>query len=573
MNQKGHPKLKGALVLLGVLLAFLLTTSSCTKQIDGSLRFLQQEQAFSSAIAVNTKIDMLWIVDNSSSMDVSQEKLRQGFSAFATRYLKPTWDIRSAVITSDTFLAHTGFQNYINSDLGAAGTLAGQSNPYIASRRSTFVNTALIGSLVNTTTGAFTRNMKVRDLAPLWGPNYARLQNGIHDGPTTGFCVDFMSYFYLGVTDCRRRDLATLPTTTESCLNPNTAAGETSMNQCVNTVQNNSVRSGRTIIETMPPTGTLADSSWTEGLIRAFTLNITTGSAGHGSERALGSVLQLLSDNESTSTALFRPQSLRVLVFVGDEDDQTMEIPSAPPASFNPWSYYKCDQASLIALNGSSNITGPNNFYCCTGANCRYGQEGTSCPSKTVEGLTYTPSLCPREDKLRSIASIKSTIDSFFKTLDGGDSSYVQNYFIASIVPTSAATILSLQTDRSAMDASVGAIKTHAVDRADRILALGSLVGNGSLSLDIGEADYSPLLTAIGNSIVEKKGTFLLDRPATRAEDMILWVRHSDGALSEVPRSFWTVSGNTVRITDVDYILGLEATDQIIINYQPSTPG
>lgn len=573
MNEKGHPKLKGTIVLLGVLLTFLLTATSCTKQIDGSLRFIQQEQAFSAAIAVDTKIDMLWVVDNSSSMDVSQQKLRQGFSAFATRYMKPTWDIRAAVITTDTFMAHAGFQTYINSDLGSAGTLAGQVNPYIFSRRATFVNTPLIGSLVNTTTGAFTRNMKVKDLAPLWGPNYAKLHNGIHDGPTAAFCIDFMSYFYLGVTDCRRRDLATLPTTTESCLSPNGGAGETSMNQCVNTVQNNSVRSGKAIIETMPPSGTPGDAVWVQGLIDAFTINITTGSAGHGSERALGSVLQVLTDNEPTASALFRPNSLRVLVFVGDEDDQTMDIPASPPSGFNPWSYYKCDQASLIALNGSANVIGPNNYYCCTGANCRYGQEGTSCPSKTVGGLTYTPSLCPREDKLKSVASIKTTIDNFFKILDSGGDDYTQNYFTAAIVPTTQATIQDLQDDRTAMDISVGAIKTHAVDRADRILELGTLVGNGSLAMDIGEADYSPLLTAIGNSIVEKKGTFYLDRPATQAEDMILWVRHADGTLSEIPRTMWTVSGNIVRITDVDYILSLEATDQIIINYQPSTPG
>jgi hypothetical protein len=43
--------------------------------------------------------------------------------------------------------------------------------------------------------------------------------------------------------------------------------------------------------------------------------------------------------------------------------------------------------------------------------------------------------------------------------------------------------------------------------------------------------------------------------------------------LTEIPRSLWTVTGNIVRIIDVDFILGLEATDQIIINYQPSTPG
>ncbi|MEO5969946.1 MAG: hypothetical protein ABIQ95_08460, partial [Bdellovibrionia bacterium] len=74
-----------------------LFLTACTGQLNGSFRFLQQTQNFNSRQDVNTKIDLLWVIDNSSSMDVSQQKIRNGFNAFAAKYLLPTWDIRTAV--------------------------------------------------------------------------------------------------------------------------------------------------------------------------------------------------------------------------------------------------------------------------------------------------------------------------------------------------------------------------------------------------------------------------------------------------------------------------------------------
>src|SRR5690606_22253380 len=107
-------------------------------------------------------------------------------------------------------------------------------------------------------------------------------------------------------------------------------AGENSLNQCVNTVQNDTVRSGKAIINTKPPQGTPGDQTWRDGLLRDFMLNVTTGSVGHGSERGLGSVLQLIEDNEPTETALLRAGSIRTIIFVPDDEDQSMTIPTYP---------------------------------------------------------------------------------------------------------------------------------------------------------------------------------------------------------------------------------------------------
>src|SRR5689334_3965525 len=42
---------------------------------------------------VNSKVDLLWVIDNSSSMDPSQDRLRDALGQFARTYMKPKWDI------------------------------------------------------------------------------------------------------------------------------------------------------------------------------------------------------------------------------------------------------------------------------------------------------------------------------------------------------------------------------------------------------------------------------------------------------------------------------------------------
>lgn len=537
----------------------------CTGQLPNSFRFKQQEQAFSTTVAINTKIDLLWVIDNSASMDVSQKKLRDGFETFALKYMKPTWNIRLAVITSDIYLADAAFSPFLNSTVG--GTTGYVSN-YILNRPTPFVNPAWNPTLVNTATGEFESGVKFKELVPAWRENYSRLMAGIHDGPITGLCFEKLPYFFQGVTDCAVRDDQAAYNGPDNCLNP--GGGESSDSQCVNTLQNDTVRSGKAIIETMPPEGTPPNAAWTDQLIKDSIVNLTTGSVGHGSERGIGSLLQMIEDNESTATAFFRQNSIRGIIFVADEDDQTMVIPDSPPSGFDPFTYYKCDQASLLAMNTASRITG-NNGYCCNvpANNCFLGYDGLSCDSKTVDGYVYTPSTCADPDRLLPISDVKSQLDTFFTSLDGS-SEGASSYFITSIVANTAQAIQDLQTARDAIDATVGAVKTQAVDRGDRYIELGDLVGNGSLVLNIAESDYTPILEAIGNAIITKVGTFVLDRAPTSKDDMIVKVVHDNGSQTYVPNESFEIDGKILQITDLEFLLSLEESDTFIINYQPN---
>lgn len=546
--------------------------AGCTGQIPGSLVYLQQIESSDTLIKINTKIDLLFVVDNSASMDVSQNKLREAFGTFATRYMKPSWDIRVAVIPTDLYMAKTAFNTWRNTVI--PGTV-GYDSAHISSILATWSNPSWNPTLVNLSNGVFTNGVKYGELIPLWGPNYAKLLPGNHDGPITALCFEALPHFLNGLSQCDVREGPTANTGTSNCLDPNT--GETSITQCVNTVQNDTVRSGKAIIETKPPLGTPANAAWTQQLIDDFTVNLTTGSAGQGSERPLQSILQLLTDNEATSstTKFFREDAIRAFVIVTDEEDQSMTGQAA--SNITPTDDYACDQAGLIALNPAMTAT-IQSAYCCTSGSCNYGDAGISCPSKTIDGYTYTPSTCASSVKALPIATVKSTLDNFFLALDTDPAGLEPaptdpNYFVAAITPTTGQSIQDLQAARTAVDQSLGVILTHAADRCDRCISLTSSVGNGSFAMDINSASYTPILDAIGNQLVQKVGTIKLKNPPLSQSDMTLAAVCTNGQATEVPYSSWNLSGNTVTITDIDFLLNLNQDPDVscywVTNYQP----
>lgn len=533
--------------------AALLCSSltACTGQLPGSFRYQQQLEKFSSFQEINTQIDLLWVVDNSASMDVSQRKIRDGFAGFASRYLKPNWDIRIAVITTDTYMANTAFSTY------RATTIPGSTNyrsNYIASRTIAFQNPASNPALYNSSTQRFTNGIKFGELVPAWGNNWSRLVPGSHDGPTTTLCMEFLPYFLSGTSRCSVRDAMTTAQGEAlgltPCTNPDAALGQSSVTSCVNTMQNDSLHTQKPIL-----------SSQDANVVRDFLVNVSVGSSGQGSERGFGSVLQLLTDNESTATSFFRKGSLRAILFVSDEDDQTMTLPTGASTGFGPTTHYQCDQARLLELNPGSSAT--------VLAQCP--NAATRCTEKSVDGLTYRVSHCPTSTApLMPVDSVKSELDAFFRILDQSAAGADPNYFVVGILPTTATSIQNMQSDRMVEDTSVGALKQWAVDRGDRYLELIQRVGNGSMALDIGEPDYSPALDAIGRVIVQKKGTFTLARTAGAAEDMLVWLEHGDGSRTQLQASQFSVTGTTLRITDMDVVLSLSATDRIAIDYQPA---
>jgi hypothetical protein len=109
------------------------------------------------------------------------------------------------------------------------------------------------------------------------------------------------------------------------------------------------------------------------------------------------------------------------------------------------------------------------------------------------------------------------------------------------------------------------------VDRGDRYIGMGNLVGNGSMSMDIASSSYTPLLDSIGLAIVQKKSTFNLARAPTGMEEIMVLIRHADGKSTAVKPSQYKIEGKALTITDYNFMLSLSSTDAVSISYQPST--
>jgi hypothetical protein len=467
---------------------------------------------------VNRSVDLLWVVDNSASMEVSQDKLRKAFAGFSSKFMTPNLDIRTAVITTDLYLANPAFSDYWASTLTDSATHV---------------------------------NYRQDQLHPTWNADYAKLLPGIHDGPVPAMCDEgVMGDFYLGPSKCAVRDNVAAGTGADHCVSP--AADENMITQCVNTVNNNTIHSGQPILSTIPPQGTDA-ADWQKQLIRNFTINVSVGASGSGAEKGLGSLVQFLNDNEAptSTTKFFRPGSLRVIVFLSDEDDQTQVIPATPSATFKPTSNYL-----------------------------------TSCPTKTVGGFTYTLTDCVNPTTLAKVSDIKNQVDTFFNTLDGLASGPNPNYLVASVVSSTGATIQKLQNLQKTMQKQAGLRVTTDQNIGQRYIDFANLVlkstpKNGSEVIDIGAEDYTSVLQNIGQKIVTNTpvsvpvtsyapiATFQLNHPADPNSQVVVSILHADGSTEELNSSQFTVSGTQVTITDQSVIQSLGPDDKWQVTYRP----
>ncbi len=76
-----------------------------------SLDSFQQQENRTAA-----KMDILWVIDNSRSMEDEQQHLRENFNSFITNFIKKDYDYRIAVITTDAY--HTGIKSkFVDGDL------------------------------------------------------------------------------------------------------------------------------------------------------------------------------------------------------------------------------------------------------------------------------------------------------------------------------------------------------------------------------------------------------------------------------------------------------------------------
>lgn len=94
-------------VIVSAALAMMATACS---NGDTSYSLLASGQSFKQA-TVNTKVDILWVVDNSGSMQPLQDNMTANFNSFMNQFVTKGYDFHLAVTSSDAYRAEPFFQN------------------------------------------------------------------------------------------------------------------------------------------------------------------------------------------------------------------------------------------------------------------------------------------------------------------------------------------------------------------------------------------------------------------------------------------------------------------------------
>jgi hypothetical protein len=144
--------MKKVLVAASLLSSALFLITACGSS-GTSYSLLGTQNSFSQnpSSTVNNKLDVLWVVDNSSSMDPLQQNLVTNFNSFINNFQTLGLDYNMAITTTDAYLSEAAFQN--NPSLakvrdGVGATVSGYFyiTPLIPNIVSNFVTNATQGA-------------------------------------------------------------------------------------------------------------------------------------------------------------------------------------------------------------------------------------------------------------------------------------------------------------------------------------------------------------------------------------------------------------------------------------------
>jgi hypothetical protein len=308
----------------------------------------------------------------------------------------------------------------------------------------------------------------------------------------------------------------------------------------------------------------MTSSSAKANLLAKFKHLVSVGTKGIYEEHEFASVEEFLADNEKggSPNKLFRKGSQRVIVFISDEDDQSIAPENVGPEPrkllYHGAYYTGKDKAQADKLL-------PAQFT-------------IDCPAETYQGVPLAPmTLCMRPGLVEGVDRFKANLDSFFRELDGNPNGS-PNYFVTAIVGKDASTIQGLRANTKEHNAETKQIVvTNEV--GTRYLDLVNQAGNGSFAMDIGASDYAPILAKIGLEIENRSMTtktkpqtsFDLDRAPDTRERLVVTANLASGRTIVLGASQFHVSGNKLEITDPAFISVLQPGDQIRVQYQPAT--
>lgn len=145
-------------LVAGLTAALAFTMIACEKN-SRSFSLLSQSQSFQQNASNFTqrKVDILWVVDNSGSMQSSQANLAASFSSFINQFQSLGIDYHMAVTTTSAYMANSYFNNNQNSYMpNNAKFMDGTTESYGLGHTGVFVMTPQ-----NTTAAIFQKNISI----------------------------------------------------------------------------------------------------------------------------------------------------------------------------------------------------------------------------------------------------------------------------------------------------------------------------------------------------------------------------------------------------------------------------
>lgn len=172
---------------LAALTSLLISLSACDKS-GGGISILAAEENFK--VSVNTQprpIDIMWVVDNSGSMNSSQTNLANNFSSFITDFIALNYDFRMAVTTTDTWYEQYT-SNAFNSPRWRKGNRANLFNPsYNPQGPNTDSGIFVMNKNTTNLNSVFTTNIKVGTQGNGDERAFASMIRSLNHGPNVDF--------------------------------------------------------------------------------------------------------------------------------------------------------------------------------------------------------------------------------------------------------------------------------------------------------------------------------------------------------------------------------------------------
>jgi hypothetical protein len=186
------PKMKNSMMRIAsskvaLIIASLIGLSACDKS-GGGISILAAEENFKVSLSIQARpIDIMWVVDNSGSMNSSQQNLATNFSSFIQDFVAFNYDFRMAVTTTDTWFNQYN-SNAFYSPRWRSGNRAGLLNPSFNPQGA---NTDSGVFVINKTTpqlnSVFTTNIRVGTQGNGDERAFASMIRSLNHGPNNDF--------------------------------------------------------------------------------------------------------------------------------------------------------------------------------------------------------------------------------------------------------------------------------------------------------------------------------------------------------------------------------------------------